>query len=85
MNAGKLVRKYGEDLIGREIDTPAMGTWEGGICIVTELRPDPGAPEIVMQAQRKSDGESIGVFRHEDVELLPEPEIVDTLHGGKRG
>lgn len=79
MNAGRLVRKMGNTLLGREIDTPPMGTWEGGVCRVMEIHPDPGAPEIVMQVCRVSDGKSIGVFRFEDVDLL-EVNLVDTLH-----
>lgn len=64
--ARTLLRRYGPGLVGRTVDTPAMGEWAGGICTVTEIRPDKNAPEIVFNVKRiGGDEEEIGVFEFE--------------------
>ena len=73
--AGNLVQRFGASLIGRTVRTEAMGSWHGGDCVVIDLGDDPGAPEIVMNVKRLSDGEEIGVFEQEWVRLLPEGKV----------
>ena len=48
MKASAMVRKYGKQLIGMKISTVAMGEYPGGVATVVGIKPDPGAPEIVM-------------------------------------
>ena len=69
MNAKQLVEKMGNELIGRYIETEAIGEWPGGKARVIEIQPDPEAPEIVMQVTQDSGREydPIGVFDWEDV------------------
>lgn len=71
--AGELVIKEGEALVGRELVTPALGAYPGGFATVTELAPDPAAPEIVFNVHRPGWGE-IGVFDLEVVVLVPNEE-----------
>jgi hypothetical protein len=66
--AKQLVADMGAALIGREIHTIPFGAYPGGVAKVTELTPDPQAPEIVMQVEHPTFG-SIGVFEDEPVEL----------------
>lgn len=47
MKAIQLRAVYGEWLIGRQVNTEAIGDYPGGIATVTGLRPDPGCPDIV--------------------------------------
>lgn len=68
-SAGSLVKARGKNLVGREVETEAVGEWSGGRCVVTHVKPDPAAPEIVLYVRRLSDGEEMGVFRHETVTL----------------
>jgi hypothetical protein len=75
MNARKALEEYGEKLIGRSVLTHPYGAWPGGRCLITEIRPDPEAPEIVFQVRgldgQVCDGSSeIGVFEHEEILLL---------------
>ena len=78
MNAAELLDKKGDLLIDREVITLMMGDWPGGVARVIELRPDEAAPEIVFQV---SNGvREIGVFDHEDVQLV---EGRFTLEAGK--
>ena len=67
--AGALVKTMGKSLVGREVETEAIGEWSGGRCVVTQVRPDRAAPEIVFQVRRLSDDEEMGVFRSETVIL----------------
>lgn len=71
-NAGELAKAMGKRLVGREVCTEAIGQWSGGRCVVTRVRPDRAAPEIVFSVRRLSDGEEMGVFRHETVILYDE-------------
>ena len=68
MLAKDLVESYGKALIGMAVDTPAMGEYPGGKAVVTEIAPDPSAPEIVFQVCHPTFGE-IGVFGNEAVDL----------------
>lgn len=76
MLAAQAVRKFGQSLIGREIFTNAYGDYPGGRSTVTEVAPDPGAPEIAFFVQHPTwrgddsceDG-VIGVFASEVVEV----------------
>ena len=69
MTAKQLKWKHGERLIGRQIHTPPMGEYPGGIAQVVALTPDEACPEIVLQVKHPTFGE-IGVFEHEDVALV---------------
>ena len=69
VTAEELVIKMGHELIGHTIITPEMGTYPGGPAIVTEVKPDPGAPEIVCTARHPRQGE-IGIFGYEVVMLI---------------
>lgn len=62
---------YGDLLVGVRVDTEAQGEYPGGPAVVTEVSPDPEAPEIVFQVSNPDfeDGE-IGVFSHENIEFL---------------
>ena len=66
MTAQELVNQLGADLIGREVLTVAIGEWPGGFATVTEIEPDPAAPEIVFQVRSEEHGE-MGVFGHEPI------------------
>jgi hypothetical protein len=67
-----LLSAMGQRLLGREVATLAIGDWPGGVARVTELRPDPAAPEIVFNVQRQ-DGRTVGVFGDELVRLIRRP------------
>ena len=68
MLAEDLVEQLGKDLIGRTVKTSAMGEYPGGKAVITEIAPDPSAPEIVFQVCHPTFGE-IGVFGNEAVDL----------------
>ena len=70
--ADVLAAKLGEKLIGRRVITAAIGDWQGGRCEVFALSLDPGAPEIVFNVRRLSDGKEMGVFDYEPVDLVTE-------------
>lgn len=72
MTAKQLIDIHGTSLIGQRIETEAIGEYPGGIAIVTELAPDPQAPEIVFTVQHPSYGD-IGVFDWELVTLVGTP------------
>lgn len=69
MTALELVKSLGADLVGRVIETRAIGAWPGGLARVIELQPDAAAPEIVFQVKHCRTNEECGVFAHEPVEL----------------
>lgn len=78
-NAFDLVAAIGDNLIGRQIVTEAVGEYPGGVATIIELFPDlEAAPEIVMQVHNpeyKSDDGLVppgqmGIFEWEDVILL---------------
>lgn len=69
--AYELFRRYGGDLVGKRVSTMAIGDWTGGVCEVIKLQPDrKGAPEIVFQVRRLSDGAEMGVFDFEACEIV---------------
>lgn len=59
-----------DQLIRRKIITEQYGEWPGGIATVIKLYPDPEAPEIVFDVKHDETGEEIGVFDHENVQLV---------------
>lgn len=65
MQARALIDTFGQHLIGKQLITLPMGGWAGGMVEVTELNPDPNAPEIVFNVKHASTGEEIGVFDDE--------------------
>lgn len=82
--AKALVKAMGKRLIGRWVDTPAMGSYPGGCARVVEIHPDPAAPEIVFNVENTAwtddnGGHIIGVFGYEDVELQRQKKCV-TYH-----
>lgn len=72
VTARALLSAMGKRLLGRDVETLAIGDWPGGVARVVELRPDPAAPEIVFQVQRP-DGDTVGVFEDEPVRLIRRP------------
>ncbi len=70
MTAKQLTIIHGPSLIGRRVETEAIGEYPGGIATVTELAPDPEAPEIDFKVRHHNYGE-IGVFEWERVALVP--------------
>jgi|GEM_PF-3351571 hypothetical protein len=72
MTAKQLIDIHGTSLIGQRVDTEAIGEYPGGIATVTELAPDPQAPEIVFTVQHPTFGQ-MGVFDWEHVVLLATP------------
>lgn len=71
MNARELVEKYGEDLIGREVITPAMCNYPGGRATVIGVHPDPEAPDIVFDVLHPSEG-IMGILENENIRLIGE-------------
>ncbi|MGL5994741.1 MAG: hypothetical protein ACRCZ8_14675 [Aeromonas sobria] len=63
--AEQMVAKYGNPLVGKTVMTFPMGLWPGGAATITELNPDPNAPEIVFNVKHSTTGEEIGVFYDE--------------------
>jgi len=82
MQADKMVAKHGSSLIGRTLITSAMGDYPGGLAKVTQINPDPAAPEISIQVEHPSFG-SIGIFENElvwwSLTDLPPHEIDDII------
>lgn len=70
VKAGWLANVSGPNLVGRLVNTMAIGSWPGGPCEVIEMEPDSAAPEIVMQVRSLDDGDEIGVFDDEDIQLI---------------
>lgn len=77
MKAKQLVKKLGKKLLGKEVNTPAVGEYPGGVATVIEIRPDRNAPEIVFQVNLPGWGE-IGVFEHEEVSLANSRQMFTT-------
>ena len=78
MTAAELVQLHGAALVGRIVNTVAMGEWPGGLAKVTEVAHDPGAPEISFLVRHEDpqvhidiDVVDMGVFEYEEVELMP--------------
>lgn len=69
MTALDLVNKLGTTLLGRMVNTAAIGEYPGGVAKVIELYPDAeDSPEIVFQVSHSTFGE-IGVFDYEECSL----------------
>ncbi len=79
MKANELVKKLGTKLLGKKVNTPAVGENPGGLATVIQIAPDHKAPEIVFQVNHTSWG-PIGVFGHENVSLLTDGLGVIQLH-----
>lgn len=71
MKADLLLAKFGTLLIGRQVMTEPYGEWPGGVATVKEIQPDPNAPEIPFYVEMDGWDGLMGVFDHEDVELMP--------------
>ena len=69
MKANQLVQRLGQKLLGKQLNTPAVGDYPGGVATVIQLAPDDNAPEIAFQVSLPQFGE-VGVFGQEDVSLL---------------
>lgn len=88
MNAGQLVDVFGDKLLGQTVralanihdDIPTMHR-----AVVTEIRPDPMAPDIVMQVRftaPRTDFQEIGVLASEPLEwVLMDYDIKQTRWG----
>ena len=77
MNAFQLMEWKEKDLIGMKVKTDPMGTYPGGVAMVTELRPDPEAPDIAFNVYNEAwtddeGGHEIGIFIYEEVDLVQE-------------
>ncbi|MGI2228141.1 hypothetical protein [Shewanella frigidimarina] len=70
MKARTLIDTFGQHLIGRQLVTGPMGGWASRMVEVTELNPDPNAPEIVFNVKHENTGEEIGVFDDEWVFMV---------------
>ena len=74
--ANAIVKQYGEKLVGKTILTQRIGEWPGGLAVVTQIRHDKNAPEIVClvrhanQEYAEEFGE-MGIFHDEKVEVQP--------------
>ena len=79
MKANQLVQKLGQKLLGKKVNTPAVGDYPGGVATVIQLAPDQNAPEIAFQVSLPQLGE-VGVFGHENVSLLVDKLGVPQLH-----
>ena len=69
MKANQLIQKLGNKLLGKKVNTPAVGEYPGGVATVIQIAPDQNAPDIAFQVNLKQFGD-IGVFEHEEVSLL---------------
>ncbi|MBI4695526.1 MAG: hypothetical protein HY749_16030 [Gammaproteobacteria bacterium] len=58
--------------MGLRIRTQPMGEYPGGVATISRIYHDPAAPDIVFMVRNPEyrRGAEIGVFEHEDVELL---------------
>ncbi len=75
--AKELKERFGELLVGREVETERIGAWAGGLCRVTAVDPDPEAPDVALEVERLSDGAGMSVFADEVVKFaLPDPKAV---------
>ena len=79
MKANQLVAKLGDKLLGKKVNTPAMGEYPGGMATVIRIAPEPKAPDIALQVNLAHWGKMV-VFGHEDVSLLSDKLGVIQLH-----
>ncbi len=73
MLAEHLVANMGQRLVGREVFTERLGDYPGGFAVVTEIAPDPAAPDIACMVDHGSFG-PIGIFGYEEIILVLEHE-----------
>lgn len=76
--AKQMLTEFGKQLVGKTIITMPVGLWPGGLAKVTELNPDPNAPEIVFNVRHAQTGEEIGVF--DDEWVLIHDELDEELY-----
>ena len=74
MLASKMLKDYGDALIGKIIHTEKYRDWPAQLCIITEVNPDPNAPEISFLVKSLNPfspflNKEIGVFEWEEVEF----------------
>jgi hypothetical protein len=69
MQAGEAVKRFGNTLIGQVIQTEAMGKYPGGPATVSQINPDIGAPDIVLNVKSPAydNGRDIGIFEDENI------------------
>ena len=79
MKANQLLQKLGNKLLGKQVNTPAMGEYPGGVATVIGIAPETKAPEIAFQVNLSQWGKMV-VFGHEDVSLLSDRLGVIQLH-----
>ena len=84
MLAKEFIEDAGSKAVGALIVTAAVGAWPGGLAYITEIEPDPNAPEIVCQVRACNtntkvkraiqrgdlDSAEIGVFDNEEIYFL---------------
>ena len=68
--AGLIAAAFAEHLVGRQVITQEIGLFDGGLCTVIALQPDPMAPEIVCQVRHDKTGEELGVFEGEVMSVI---------------
>jgi hypothetical protein len=73
MTAQHLVEMYRDSLVGKWVTTEAIGEYPGGVAQVTEIAPDPAAPEIVFNVDLPGYG-PMGIFEMERSEIVEAPE-----------
>lgn len=69
MTAREVLDLWGGSLLGRQVVTPPMGSYPGGVSTVTEILPDPAAPEILFHIDHPTFG-PCGVFDFEECEVI---------------
>lgn len=69
IRAGEAVKRFGNTLIGQVIQTEAMGKYPGGPATVSQINPDIGAPDIVLNVKSPAydNGRDIGIFEDENI------------------
>lgn len=69
IQAGEAVKRFGDTLIGQTIHTAAMGKYPGGPATVSQINPDIGAPDIVLNVKSPvyDNGRDIGIFEDEEI------------------
>ena len=79
MKANELLKKLSNTLLGKKVNTPAMGEYPGGVATVIGIAHETKAPEIAFQVNLGHWGKMV-VFGHEDVSLLSDKLGVIQLH-----
>lgn len=79
MQAQTLIDTFGPLLLGKQLITLPGGGFAGGLVEVTELKPDPNAPEILFNIKHVSTGEEIGIFNDQWVFMVDNFETIGHL------